>query len=434
MSVSSCFKHGSLCSLLFCSTSLSPVFADDRASASRFLRTSGSSLIGPSGDTLQLRCVNLDPWLNRPAYLFRAHLTSLLRSPSEVESRLEQLVGRDTAEQFWRDWEAKFITSDDFLQIRSQGFNCVRLPINHRRILTFDSHNRVALNPSRISSVDRAVQYGDQTGVFVFLTLMTTPGGQNRTPIISDVPSTDPTPRLWTGPSRDENQKLTIELWKLLAQRYANSTAVGGLNLLNEPNLPWGTPATMLGSFYSRLISEIRAINRNHLLIVEGGNYSKDATVPGLDLRGNPNLMLGFHAYNIFNPGWANPSDRSFEPFLKTRQKYNIPIWLSEFGEDKLSWIDRVVSLAEKHQVHWAVWPWKRVDLGSGRPVIQTISTSSKWNSLADYLISAPFHKKPTREEALIAMNQMLQAIQTQNTTQNKILLRSLTGCCSYQR
>ncbi len=375
------------------------------------LHAKANYVVNANNSPILLRCVNLSPWLNREPYLIRNNLVALFKSPSEFEQKLAQLVGVNQAEKFWQHWEESFVTENDFKHLSQQGFNCVRLPLNHKKIVVQKKNGSVTLNKAGMASVDRAVVWGQKHKIFVIIDLHTAPGGQNNLATVADILSNDLAARLWEGSSAKDNQKQVIQLWREIATRYAQSRSVGGYDLLNEPKLPNGVPKTSLLRFYDKIIATIRSVDPNHMVILEGDDFARDFSAFTSPV--DHNVMFEFHEYSLFNENWNNPNQEALEPFLKVRSSFKVPLWLGEFGEGTLEWQVQMLQLMKTNQIGWAIWPWKRVYLGEGRPVIQTIQTTDAWNNLADYLLEAPFSSQPTPEQAQQGMLEMLAAIQS---------------------
>jgi hypothetical protein len=46
-------------------------------------------------------------------------------------------------------------------------------------------------------------------------------------------------------------------------------------------------------------------------------------------------------------------------------EKYNVPVWLGETGENSNVWFTEAISLLEKHNIGWSWWPLKKMGLGN---------------------------------------------------------------------
>jgi hypothetical protein len=62
----------------------------------------------------------------------------------------------------------------------------------------------------------------------------------------------------------------------MIAQRYVNETIVVGYNLLAAPD---EVSDNKLEDFYTRLITEIRLVDNNHILFLEGNSMGEDFDV-----------------------------------------------------------------------------------------------------------------------------------------------------------
>lgn len=396
------------------------------ATANPMLHAQSGRVVDGRGSPVLLRCVSLSPWLIPEGYLAgEGSLAALETSPSQFRQRLAAIVGTEKAHVFWRAWERQFVVAADFQHLHREGFNCVRLPLTYRSLVGSEAAGRITLDAQGIGPVDDAVAWGARNGIHVFLDLHDAPGGQNPVPSVSDVPSTDRTSRLWQGPSAPRNQRTTIELWRALAARYATARAVGGYDLLNEPMLPKSNIG-MLGGLYRQIAAAIRSVDRNHMLVLEGNDYAHDFT----SLRDFPdrNVMYEFHEYAIFNRAWRTPNASALAPFLALRAATGRPLWLGEFGENTLPWQRAMVQLMKANDIGWAVWPWKRIDLGNGHPVIETIETPRAWRQISGYLVGRMFARRPAAAAAERGMADMLEAIRTRDCRENAELEQVIAG------
>ena len=78
-------------------------------------------------------------------------------------------------------------------------------------------------------------------------------------------------------------------------------------------------------------------------------------------LRGTTNMVMSFHKY------WNYNTQESIQQFLNYRDKYNLPLWLGESGENSNAWFTDAISLMEKNNIGWCWWPLKK--LGANNPV-----------------------------------------------------------------
>lgn len=308
-----------------------------------FVRAEGTQLVDDDGPLL-LRGVGLGNWLLAEGYMWG--FGDELSSPRQIERRISDLVGDESAEVFWRRFRDSFITEADLATIADLGFDHVRLPINARGVMDEDGRFRA----DGFELIERAVRWCERHGLRILLDLHGAPGGQTGTNI-DDSPNR--MPELFMS-ARYRAQ--TVELWRELARRYRDREAVLGYDLLNEP-LPneWQHRYNdELVDVYRELTAAIREIDDRHLLMYEGSHW---ATNPEpLRARFDDNQAVQFHRY------WCAPDESSIADFLQLRDELGVPIYMGEGGENTPGWIYAATRLYERHGIGWNFWPWKKLD------------------------------------------------------------------------
>ena len=56
------------------------------------------------------------------------------------------------------------------------------------------------------------------------------------------------------------------------------------------------------------------------------------------------------------------PEQAEIQQYVDFRDKYHVPIWMSESGENTDEWITQFRELLDKNQIPWAFWPYKKMD------------------------------------------------------------------------
>jgi hypothetical protein len=223
------------------------------------------------------------------------------------------------------------------------------------------------------------------------------PGGQTGTNI-DDSPNGKP--ELFTN---RRNRELTIELWRMLAERYCNNTTVAGYDLLNEP-LPEPHArehSVALVSLYRDLTEAIREIDTNHLLIYEGTHWATNWEI--FTEVWDENSALSFHKY------WSPPDRPSIEAFLERREALGLPIYMGEGGENGLGWLQTAFQLYDDCEISWNFWPWKKLDTYSS-PC--SVTPPPGWSAIEAY---ARGGERPAPNEALDTLDSLLRAMQFDN-------------------
>ena len=195
--------------------------------------------------------------------------------------------------------------------------------------------NPRVLKPSGFKHLDRAVRLCAKHGVYTILDLHTAPGGQNGG-WHSD--SGTHIANFWI---HKDFQDRVVWLWTQLADHYKDEPWIAGYNILNEPADP---SHTGLIHFYDRVERAIRAIDRRHILFLDGNTYATDFSAFPEDAKVRwPNTAYAIHDYSVFGfPKSPAPYDRTPEQrhrMLRSYQKKRewmdargLCVWNGEWG------------------------------------------------------------------------------------------------------
>jgi len=374
-----------------------------------FVHTSGTELIDASGEPLLLRGTNLGNWLEPEGYMF--HLEDSAQSPREIEDFTTELIGPEKSEAFWKQWRDSYITEADIDRIKAMGFNSVRVPI-HWKFFTSDNADGFRL-------LDRLVEWARKDHIYVIIDLHCAPGGQTGT----NIDDSYGYPWLYLSP---EAQQQTIAIWHRIAAHYGREPIILGYDLLNEP-IPHFSQLqrfnTDLEPLYRCISAAIREVDRNHVLILGGAQWDSNFKVFGKPF--DSNVMYTFHKY------WTATDVSVIREYIEFRDKYNVPIWLGESGENKDEWIAAFVKTLEDNHIGWCFWPYKKMDAASSevsfdRPIhwdaIVALSKMPAGTGNAEKRIAA----RPSPEDAQTAFDDLLNKIKFSNEKVNPGYVKAL--------
>ncbi len=317
----------------------------------KFVTVRGRKIIAPDGTELHLRGIGLGNWLVQEAYMFKLE-GDVYTSPREIHDLVAELVGPAEARVFWREFHENYIARDDIAFIRKAGFNSIRVPFNYR-LLTPEEFPGVWLD-SGFGLLDRVINWSTQEGLYVILDMHCAPGGQTG----SNIDDSWGYPWLYESP---ESQQRVAEVWRRIAERYSDNPTVLGYDLMNEPLPNWPELRKydpMLEPILKRITSAIREVDPNHIVILEGVDW--DSSLRNFGPPFDSKSIYSFHKY------WTSVTQESIQPFLDFRDKYDVPIWLGESGENTNQWITDLVQLAERNDIGWSFWPYKKMDSTRG--------------------------------------------------------------------
>ncbi len=335
-----------------------------------FLRAHGTAIVNGEGDTVLLRGMGLGGWMLQEGYMLQT--ADFANAQYQIRAKIEELIGPASTDLFYEAWLANHVRKIDIDSLKAWGFNSVRLPM-HYNLFTLPIEEEPV--PGQHTWLDKGFELTDsliswcrQNEMYVILDLHAAPGGQGQDQGISDY---DPTkPSLWESQA---NRDKTVALWRRLAERYADEPWVGAYDLINEPNWPM-TGNIPLRNLYYEITDAIRAVDNNHLLIIEGNWFANDFT--GLTPPWDDNMAYGPHKY------WSFNDRNSIQWVLNIRDAHNVPIYFGESGENSNTWFRDAIKLLEENGMGWAWWPMKKVDAIAG-PL--SVEKTPEYQALLDY-------------------------------------------------
>ncbi|KAH7558303.1 putative cellulase [Bipolaris maydis] len=334
------------------------------------LRTSGNAIVNAAGQRVVLKGTALGGYLNMENFI-----TGYSGHEHEHRAALTSVLGKEKAQFFFDRLLHHFFTEADAEFFASLGMNCIRIPFNYRHFI--DDQNPTHFKKKGFELLDRAVNICAKYHLYVVLDLHAVPGGQNQD---------------WHCDSGLNKalfwdfrvfQDQAIELWKAIAAHYNGNPVVCGYNLLNEPADP---QHVRLISWYERAEKEIRAIDPETMLFIDGNTYAMDFTYFQNVL---PNSVYACHDYAMFGfpiPGQPlyNGSEehktklkRQFDRKVFFMREKNVPIWNGEFGpvyanehtdpeateinSARYHMLQDQLKIYAQDQVSWSIWLYKDI-------------------------------------------------------------------------
>ncbi len=331
----------------------------------RFAGTSGSEIVSPDGTPIRLRGINLGNWLVPEGYMFKFDSTT---SPRMIASVIAELVGPEKARIFWKEYREAYITADDIRSIKRFGFNSVRVPFNWR-LFAFEEQAE-AWTDVGFAYLDSVITWCRAEGLWAVLDMHCAPGGQTG----DNIDDSWGYPFLFDSPGEQER---TAEIWRRIAARYAGETTVLGYDLLNEPIphfVDFDRLNPKLEPLYRKIVAAIRTVDRNHLIFLGGAQWDTNFGVFGPPF--DPKLVYTFHKY------WCDTTQAVVQEYVQFRDRYSVPVWMGESGENTDRWIASFRRLLERNTIGWCFWPYKKMD--SPRCMV-TFDRPAGWDALVRY-------------------------------------------------
>jgi endoglucanase len=378
-------------------------------SAQGFLKAKGKIIVNERGEKYILRGMGLGGWMLQEGYMFRL---GALGRQYVIKDKIRELVGEEKTKQFYIDWLSSHTTKKDIDSMARWGFNSIRLPMHYNLYTLPVDQEPVAGKNTWIEKgfamTDSLLSWCKQNKMYLILDLHAAPGGQGNDLPISD---RDPAkPSLWQS---EANKQKMIALWQQLAKRYANEPWIGGYDIINEPNWGFedekkdfrGTEEKVnapLQQLLKDLTKAIREVDKKHIIIIEGNGFGNNYN--GITPDWDDNLVMSFHKYGNFN------NVGSISRFLQLRDKFNIPLWLGESGENSNTWFTEAISLAENNDIGWAWWQGKK--MGINNPL--EIRQPEDYTKLVDWM-TGKSTEKPSEAEAWKILQDLLHNVRIEN-------------------
>jgi len=381
-------------------------------SYSGFLRAKGKVITDGDGKTFILRGMGLGGWMLQEGYMFRL---GKIGQQHRIKQKIEELVGPEKTARFYKDWLKNHTTRRDIDSMAAWGFNSVRLPMHYNLYtLPVEAEPVAGQNtwlPEGFALTDSLLAWCKANKMYLILDLHATPGGQGNDLNISD---RDPAkPSLWQS---EADQQKVIALWRKLAERYANEPAIGGYDIINEPNWGFEDPKDIRGTgeksnkplrkLMMQITSAIREVDHRHIIIIEGNGFGNNYN--GILPTWDDNMVLSFHKYGNFN------TQASIQKFLDWQDQYNVPLWLGESGENSNTWFTEAIGLVESRNIGWCWWQLKK--MGVNNPL--EIKITPSYQKLLDYWVDKG--PKPSTGEAQFALDELLENIRIANNIYHK--------------
>ena len=305
-----------------------------------FLHVENGEIVDGSGNPVLLRGLGLGGWLVPEGYMLNI---PGFGSPTEIENKIESLLGTELANEFWDLYHDKYVAKADIDQIAAWGFNSIRIPFHYKQF----SPSPGEVNQFGYDIVDSLLSWCEPYNLYIILDMHCAPGGQNH----GEISDSDGTARLWLEQGYKDH---TIEIWHSIAEYYTDDTLIGGYDLINEPVLPDGVSSTDLRELYIDITNTIREVDTNHIVFIEGNWYATDFT--SLTPPWDENMSYSFHKY------WNDITQGTIQYLINMSGSYNIPLWLGETGENSNHWGYEVVQLCESNNIGWNWWTHKKLE------------------------------------------------------------------------
>ncbi len=358
------------------------------------LQVKGNQIVDGLGKAVRLRGTCVGGWMNMENFI-----NGYPGDEHGIRAAMADVLGASKGQFFFDRWLDTFFAEEDVALIQQSGATVVRLPLNYRHFENDATPFRYL--EAGFARLDRVVDWCAKHRLYVILDLHAVQGWQS-TDWHCDNSSRHT--HFWQHP---HFQDRFVALWEEFARHYKGQEIIAGYNVMNEPvtNAPAGrfladqmyrSDWETINRVYRRVVKAIRAIDPDHIIFLEGDLFSQ--RFEHLDAPFADNLVYSSHNYTGPTYGFAaSPSEeqrrqnreRQRELFLahegtRFTQRYQVPLWVGEFGGMGDSALDDQLQAFEEFGAHWTIWTYK----GIGMAGFVGVDPNSEYMQVLD-----PMHK-----------------------------------------
>lgn len=287
--------------------------------------------------------------------------------------------GAEKAEELLSKYQECYITRKDLEYIKSKNFNFVRVPVYWQEIMD----ENCKIKEHGWDNIDWLLEQCRELELYVMLDYHGAPGGNTLGSITAGQLDSN---RLWHEPLY---QKMSMKIWKNMAERYKDHPEIAVYDLLNEPCvipveseregmtgvIPPSTPTmfyqlsdwykTPVRKFYQEAYKIIRETGDRHVLCMQ--QFADIQLLEAPAVYGWENVMYQVHCYPVGD--WRNHDQvlDSMKAYMELLEAH-IPCWkipvlagefcIWEFEDVWELWMQWLTD----HGVHWANWSYKITD------------------------------------------------------------------------
>jgi aryl-phospho-beta-D-glucosidase BglC (GH1 family) len=341
-----------------------------------------------------------------------------LKIKISIPRRTAIAVRRGHTRKFWDRYLDTYITREDIQYLASLGFNHLRLPFHYKLLTDEDFMGR---NYHGFEYFDKTVEWCREAGLYVLFDMHCAPCGQTG----DNIDDSYGYPYLFTS---TECQETFINVWRKIAERYAGDPVVMGYDLLNEPiatHFEKDIPRLNreLEPLYRRAVKAIREVDPNHIIVLGGAQWNNNFSIFSSPF--DSNLVYEFHKY------WFEVNQGAVQEYTDFREKFNVPVYLGESGENDDEWVRSFRLLLDRNEIGWCFWPYKKMNNTAG---VMNFKQPGSWDLITEFTKSDRSSYEeirgnlPDRQRVQQALDEFLTNCRFNNCFPNPGHVKALTG------
>ena len=338
-----------------------------------FLKAEGKNIYTRSGELMQLKGSNAGGYLVQEPWMSTLQVTGGIVAEMDMYRKLTERFGEEKMRKIVKTYQEGYWTEEDFDHCKALGMNCIRLPFWFMNLVDFEGN----LLDDAFDRIDWFVEEAGKRGLYVILDMHGAPGSQNASDHsgIDGGSQKQERSEFFFGPNAKANQEKFYELWETIAARYKGNPVVAGYDLMNEPYCTYRYNTgysdddlhTMLWDIYDEAYGRIRAIDPDHIIIMEATWNPVD--LPDPYAYGWENVMYQYHQYEYSD--YDNAEGKQVAGIQNKvnsiiNANYNVPSYIGEFClmSNTEAWSQGLKILNEAG-LSWTTWTFKGIRTGT---------------------------------------------------------------------
>lgn len=358
-----------------------PMSVDITHNELKTIKAVGKGLYESNGNYIQLKGINFGNWLIQEGWMTPNSLGAKYNDEGsfikvneegiveeyeqvfqeELELALKNNLNLDDEKinNLWDVYYKSYCTEEDFLLIKEQGFNMIRLPMYYRNFMDGEDNNLV-MKDNPFSLIDWFLEMAKKYDLYVILDLHGVVGGQSG----YEHSGTRKT-EFWDNV---KYQNAMCELWKSIALHYKNerkdlAETIAAFDIINEPTLDGSHTGKKQWDVMDKIYKSIREVDTDHVISIEG--CWRFNNLPNPKKYNWNNVLYQFHIYN-WNYNTISNDLYFFDHWLKyCFNDYSVPKYIGEFNffDQKEEWL-KYLNAFDERGFSWSIWSYKTISVG----------------------------------------------------------------------
>ncbi len=325
-----------------------------------------------------------------------------------MDQILRETCGTVYAREFWKRWRRAYLTEADIRLLAERGYNSVRLPIRAWSFL--EEEPGITFNEDSFEMLNDVLDWCERYRVYAVIDIHACTAGQ------SGIPCDDGMDNCQHFYYDEESMERMYILMEEFMRRYKNRWIVAGYDCINEPLslTPRREELTpVLVAFYAEMIRRCRKIDRNHMFLLNGTQFSTLTYMFDQDFDPEcHNWGISLHAYERVIPELASLAD-----VLRTCKALGICLWMGETGgRNEHAWQTTMYEILAEYHAGYNLWCWKTVR-GAGCASVLNFEVPEEWHRITDYAQNGG--PRPSFEHAQRIWDAYLECLAVEKCTEN---------------